>query len=362
VKEASFLPVNQFPIQIFWTLLFLGIGYYVLNKTAFGYRSMSTGGDQESAERTGIKTDHVKIINFMLVAMLASFAGIGQLAFTHAVSPLTGQGVELTVIASVVIGGTNLFGGKGSIPGTFLGALVFALTQNILVLAGLGVRLFQIFTGIFIIAAVLVEVLSRELRFKSLLWQYADPAVSLIREPSEFFTYVETDVQGIDKPLVFITITTTIWTVVSLALIFVVHFTLGWGFDFVIVNADVSALGTMVLVSFGLVSAVALLSAMFLHAAAKLLGSTDDMDTTLQGVLYSFAPTVLLFVPILLAGWGFISALVFGSAVLVALPVLWLLTVAMRVLHGFSTKNALASVVATAGVWTLVGFYVATKL
>lgn len=362
IQEASFLPVNQFPNQIFWTLLLLGVGYYVLNKTAFGYRSMFTGGNQDSAERTGIKTDHVKIINFMLVAILAAFAGIGQLAFTQAVSPLTGQGVELIVIASVVIGGTNLFGGEGSIPGTFLGALVFALTQNVLVLAGLGVRLFQIFTGIFIIAAVLIEVMSRELRLSVLFDEYLDPFTSLVRDPAGFYEYVRTDVQGIDKPLAFLTISTVIWTVVSLVLLFVVDALLGWEFSFIIVSAGISALGTMTIVALGLMAALSLLSAAFLHATAKALGSTEDFDTSLQAVMYGLAPSVLLFVPVLLAGWNFLGTVVLATVVLLALPTLYLFYRATSILHGFDATKSVSTVAVTVVLWILVLVYVNLQL
>lgn len=362
IQEASFLPINQFPIQIFWTLLLLGLGYYVLNKTAFGYRSMFTGGNQDSAERTGIKTDHVKIINFMLVAILATFAGIGQLAFTQAVSPLTGQGIELIVIASVVIGGTNLFGGEGSIPGTFLGGLVFALTQNVLVLAGLGVRLFQIFTGIFIIAAVLIEVLSRELRPSALIDEFFDPFTSIVRDPVGFFEYVRTDVQGIDKPLVFLTVSTVIWTVVTLVLMFIVNAVVGWEFNFIIVKNDISAIGTMTIVALGLMAAIALLTAVFLHAASKALGSTEDFDTSLQGIMYGLAPSVLLFVPVLLSGWDFLGTVVLATVVLIALPTLYLIYRATKILHGFDAKKSAAVVTATVVLWVLILVYVNLQL
>ncbi|MBX0296873.1 ABC transporter permease [Haloarcula nitratireducens] len=354
--------VSRFPLQIVWTLLFLVLGYYILNKTAFGYRAMFTGGNKESANRTGIKTDHVKIINFMLVALLAAFAGMGQLAFTQAVSPSTGQGVELIVIASVVIGGTNLFGGEGSMPGTFLGALVFALTQNILVLAGLGVQLFQVFTGIFIIAAVLIEVLSRDLRLEYLTEEYLSPLKSLSTETESFFEYVRGDVQGIDEPLIFAAVGTVIWAVATLILMTVVDTILGWEFSFVIVSPGVSALGTVPLIAFLLTAGLLLLTAIFLHASVKALGTRRDFDTTLQGVIYSFAPAVLLFVPVLLIGWSFVTPLVLGSVVLIAAPILYLLYQSTRVLHEFSSRNALLAVGATIVLWLAVGVFTATQI
>lgn len=354
--------ISQFPVQILWTGLFLGVGYYVLNHTAFGYRSMFTGGAEESAERTGIKTDQVKIINFMLVAVLAAFAGMSQLAFTQAVSPSTGQGVELIVIASVVIGGTNLFGGEGSMPGTFLGALVFALTQNILVLAGLGVRLFQVFTGIFIIAAVLIEVLSRDLRIEYFTEGYLTPLRSISTDTDSFFEFVRDDVQGIDEPLVFAAVGTVIWAVVALVGMLLVGATLGWEFSFLIVNDGVAALGTLPLVAFMLTAGTLLLTAVFLHAAVTTLGTRRDFDTTIQGVIYSFAPSLLLFLPVLLAGWNFLTPIVLASVVLVATPVLVLLYRSTRILHELSGREALSAVSAVAVLWIVVSAYVALQL
>lgn len=362
VLELSNPIISRFPIQIVWTLLFLALGAYILNKTAFGYRSMFTGGDEESAQRTGIKTNHVKIINFMLVALLAAFAGMSQLAFTQAISPSTGTGVELIVIASVVIGGTNLFGGEGSMPGTFLGALVFALTQNILVLAGLGVRLFQVFTGIFIIAAVLIEVLSRDLRIEYLTEEYLDPLHAIATETQSFFEYVRSDVQGIDKPLIFAAVGISISTVVTLLAMTVVDAVLGWKFSFAIVQTGVAALGTLPLVTFMLMTAFLLLTAIFLHAVVKAIGTRRDFDTTLQGTIYSSAPAVFMFVPILLSGWDFVTPVVFGSVALIVVPTFYLLYRATQILHECSRRNAMLAVATTAFLWMIVGAYVGAQI
>ncbi|MGB9955151.1 ABC transporter permease subunit (plasmid) [Haloferax prahovense] len=354
--------VDRFPLQIVWTVVFLILGYYVLNKTAFGYRSMFTGGNQESARRTGIKTDHVKIINFMLVALLAAFAGMGQLAFTQAVSPSTGSGVELIVIASVVIGGTNLFGGKGSMPGTFLGALVFALTQNILVLAGLGVRLFQVFTGIFIIAAVLIEVLSRDLRIEYFTDEYFSPLRSIATDTRSFFEYVRSDVQGIDEPLIFAAVGALIWAVVTLVVMGAVDAIFGWDFSFIIVTPGVASIGTLPLMALMITAGLLLLTGVFLHASLKVIGTRRDFDTTLQGVIYSFAPAVLLFVPVLLMGWNFVLPVILGAVAIIALPILYLLYVSTQVLHEINGREAALAVGATVVLWGLVAVYTITQL
>jgi simple sugar transport system permease protein len=356
------LGIGRFPVQIVWTLLLLGLGYHILNKTVFGYRAKFTGGDQESAGRTGIKTEQVKIINFMIVALLAAFAGMSQLAFTNAVSPSTGQGVELIVIASVVIGGTNLFGGAGSMPGTFLGALVFALTQNILVLAGLGVQLFQVFTGIFIIAAVLVEVLSRDLRIEYLTDGYISPLKRVVTRTESFFKHVRSDVQGIDKPLIFATIGSLIWALITLVVVTVADAVTGLDFVFFIVNPGIEAIGTMPVTGLMLTASVMLLTTIFLHVAVKPFGAHRDFDTTLQAAMYSFAPSVLLFIPVLLLGWNFVLPVVLAGAAVVALPTIYLLYKSTRILHELGRNSALGAVAVTVLLWALLAVYMISQL
>ena len=247
-------------------------------------------------------------------------------------------------------------------PGTFLGALVFALTQNILVLAGLGVRLFQVFTGIFIITAVLIEVLSRDLRVEYFTDGYLEPLRDIATKTQSFFEYVRSDVQGIDEPLLFATITTVVWSVVVLVAIIVVDATLGWEFSFLIVSAGVDALGTLPLMAFMIMATLLLLTAVFLHAGVKAVGTRRDFDTTLQGVIYSFAPAVLLFVPVLLIGWSFVAPVVLASVALIAVPTLYLLYCSTRILHQLSSRNALLAVSAAVVLWAGVGAYLMTQL
>jgi len=353
---------SSFPIQIIWMFVILGLAYYVLNQTAFGLRSQFTGGDVDSARRTGVKTDHVKIMNFMLVASLAAFAGMTQLAFSRAVSPLSGQGIELTVIAAVVIGGTNLFGGEGSMPGTFLGALVFAITQNVLVIAGLGTQLFQIFSGVFIILAVLVEVLSKEARPKIVVTEYVEPLTELLASPSDFFEYVKTDIQGIDKPLGFLSMSTLLLTLLTIGFLFLSGAFLPWEFSFLFLSAGVSAFGTVPIITFGSVTAMGLITAGVVQATVKVFGSDRDIDTTLQAVMYSLAPSVLLFLPILLAGWGFLGSVVFGSVALIAIPVVYFLYCSTMVLHSLGSRQAIATTGSAIVSWVLIGVIVVSSI
>lgn len=148
--------------QVFWSLGLLVIFGYLLNRTRFGYHVFATGDDQAAAQMTGIDTDRVKIVNFVVTATLAAFAGVISISFFGSMFGTAGSGFELLVIAAVVIGGTNLFGGEGSLTGTLLGALVIGVIPVLLVLNGLPVDIQELLTGIVIIVAVVLDIFLRQ--------------------------------------------------------------------------------------------------------------------------------------------------------------------------------------------------------
>ena len=145
------------PIQIFWMLGFVLIGYVVMQRTTFGYHIRATGSNRAAAELSGIRVRRVKIIGFMLTSMTAAFAGALSFAHLTSVAPTAGTGSELTVIAAVVIGGTALFGGYGTVLGTFLGAALLIVIRNGLVQLGGDGRLQDAFLGAIIIIAVFIH-------------------------------------------------------------------------------------------------------------------------------------------------------------------------------------------------------------
>lgn len=147
--------------QVFWAIgLFLVFGV-VLQTTRFGYHVYATGDDEDAAEMNGIDTDRVKIVNFVLCSVLAAFAGILGISYFGSMFGSAGQGFELLIIAAVVIGGTNLFGGEGSLTGTFLGSLVISIIPVLLVLNGFAAEIQEFLTGVVIIGAVVLDILAR---------------------------------------------------------------------------------------------------------------------------------------------------------------------------------------------------------
>ncbi len=152
------------PTQVFWMIGVMAIGGFVLSKTRFGSHVYATGGNQEAAILAGINTKWVKTINFMITGALCGIAAALLLGQHRNAFPLTGTGYELDIIAAVVIGGTPLFGGAGSILGTFLGAAVLGMITNGLVLLGASAYFEPVAKGSIIVAAILVDTLIRKRR------------------------------------------------------------------------------------------------------------------------------------------------------------------------------------------------------
>ncbi|MFW6256941.1 MAG: ABC transporter permease [Bacillota bacterium] len=148
----------NFPMQAFWFLIVVVIGYIILHKAKFGYKIFATGGNREAAELSGINTTKVKMICFIFASVTAAFAGFTALSYLGSVSPTQGQGMELEVIAASVIGGTALFGGSGSIIGAFLGAAIMGVVRNGLSIMGTGAYVQQALIGFIIVAAVIINV------------------------------------------------------------------------------------------------------------------------------------------------------------------------------------------------------------
>jgi len=144
-------------VSLFWFIGLTVVAYYVLNKTRFGNWIMATGGNEEAAEARGIDTDSVKIILFMTTAVLAGFAGVIDAFRIGSAYPVSGTGYELEVIAMTVIGGTSLFGGRGTIIGTILGVLLLRTIRNGIVVVGVPGLAYNIFVGMTIIAMMAVH-------------------------------------------------------------------------------------------------------------------------------------------------------------------------------------------------------------
>jgi ribose transport system permease protein len=119
---------NQIPIALAIILL----GAIVLAKTRWGYETFATGGNEQAAVYAGIPTRWVRIRGFLLSSLCATIAGLMAIAQDKGVTPQAGLSAELIVIASVIIGGASILGGRGRVFGSFLGALLVVLINKVL--------------------------------------------------------------------------------------------------------------------------------------------------------------------------------------------------------------------------------------
>jgi len=142
------------PVPIWWTLLLVVIGFYLLQMTVFGRRVYAVGGNLVAARFSGIKSDRIKITAFIFSSVTAALAGMLLAARSTAGNPSLGSGLELDVIAAVIIGGTSLFGGVGDIPGSVIGAIFIGILGFGLLVMGLSTSIQEVIKGAIIILAV----------------------------------------------------------------------------------------------------------------------------------------------------------------------------------------------------------------
>ena len=142
------------PAPIWWTIAVILVGYYVLQMTVLGRRAYAVGGNLSAARFSGVKTDRVKIAAFMASSMTAALAGMMLAARSTAGNPSLGNGLDLDVIAAVIIGGTSLFGGVGGIVGSVIGAIFIGILGFGLLVMGLSTSIQEVIKGAIIILAV----------------------------------------------------------------------------------------------------------------------------------------------------------------------------------------------------------------
>ena len=142
------------PGLLVWSAIFVILGAVAMNKTRFGRQVLATGGNRTAAQFTGVNTKRIKFQVMLLSGIVASIAGMLYAGRLESGRFQWGAGDELSAIAAVILGGTSLFGGAGSVVGTLVGALLIGLINNGLILAGLDSSQQQVVRGAIIILAV----------------------------------------------------------------------------------------------------------------------------------------------------------------------------------------------------------------
>jgi simple sugar transport system permease protein len=145
------------PYPVVLVVVALVIGYILFNRTRFGIYVTGIGSNEEAVRRNGVNTNAVKVRVYVFSGLLTATAGMITSARLASGSSYSGIGFELDVISAVVLGGTNLFGGDGTLLGAFLGTIILAVIGNGLILLHVSPFYEQIIKGIVLVIAIILN-------------------------------------------------------------------------------------------------------------------------------------------------------------------------------------------------------------
>ncbi len=151
-----------FPMQMVWLIVITALGWVLLNRHRFGAHIYLIGDNLNSAELMGINTGRVRIQAFMLLGLTSAFAGVVASLYVIYFWPSVGDGYLLSTLASVFLGGTSVFGGTGTILGTFLGAFIIGAIEAATVAVGLTGFWTQLIYGLIIVLSVIMHTYLRK--------------------------------------------------------------------------------------------------------------------------------------------------------------------------------------------------------
>ena len=168
IKDTIFYPIlvgkigGYFPMQMVWLVVITIIGWVMLNRHRFGAHIYLIGDNINSAELMGVNTGRTRIQAFMLVGLISAFAGVLYSFYVAYFWPSLGSGYLLNTLASVFLGGTSVFGGIGTILGTFLGAFIIGAIEAATVAIGLTGFWTQLIYGFIIVLSVIMHTYLRK--------------------------------------------------------------------------------------------------------------------------------------------------------------------------------------------------------
>lgn len=149
--------VAGIPLPVIVFIVVILVGVYGLHLTKFGRHVLASGGNEKASKLSGVKVNKIQIAVYTISGLTAALAGILLSSRVMTGSPILGQGYELDAIAAVVIGGTSLSGGRGTIIGTVIGVLIIGIMNNGLDLMNVSSYYQQIIKGVIIVLAVLLD-------------------------------------------------------------------------------------------------------------------------------------------------------------------------------------------------------------
>ena len=160
--------IGSIPVSIVLMLVVFLIGHIVLSRTTLGHKIYAVGGNRQAARLSGIRDKRVLCAVYAVAGLCAGLAALVLVGRIGAATPTAGEGLELQVIAAVVIGGTSLFGGRGNLFGTLIGVLLIGVINNGLTLLNVSPFWVQFIQGALILVAVLLDAFNqRRLRISA---------------------------------------------------------------------------------------------------------------------------------------------------------------------------------------------------
>ena len=156
--------MGYFPWMILIALVIFAIVWILLKRTVLGTRIYAVGGNELAAKYSGISVGVILVIVYALSGLLSGIAGVVLSARLFSASGLLGISYELDAIAAVILGGTSFNGGIGGVGGTLIGALIIAVLNNGLIIAGVPYFWQQVVKGIVIVAAVLIDIYRQKMK------------------------------------------------------------------------------------------------------------------------------------------------------------------------------------------------------
>jgi simple sugar transport system permease protein len=168
IKDTIFYPLlvgkigGYLPMQMVWLIMITIVGWVLLNRHIFGAHIYLIGDNVKSAELMGVNTGRRRIQAFMLIGLVSAFAGLLYSFYVAYFWPSLGDGYLLSTLASVFLGGTSVFGGTGTILGTFIGAFIIGAIEAATVAVGLTGFWTQLIYGLIIVLSVLMHTYLRK--------------------------------------------------------------------------------------------------------------------------------------------------------------------------------------------------------
>jgi ribose transport system permease protein len=154
--------VGPLPLPVVVTAVLFAIGYVVLRHTTLGRYVYAVGANEKAARLSGIRPARIKMLVFIVTGLLTGLVGVILCSLMNAGQPTAGRGFELTVVAAVILGGTSLTGGRGTLLGTLLGVLILKVIDNGIIILRWDQDLQMVIPGFIIVIASYLDLLRKK--------------------------------------------------------------------------------------------------------------------------------------------------------------------------------------------------------